>query len=76
MHLFEEVRPNSFLHRFYRETQPDYINFTVDLLPMVSPPRPWSSLKNGGYLFTKTDFIRLVDDWWAFEDCSLVITAA
>lgn len=34
------------------------LTFDVRLLPSYSPPLPWTSIHSGGYLITKTNFIR------------------
>ncbi|XP_065215775.1 DNA-directed RNA polymerase, mitochondrial [Planococcus citri] len=57
--LLEELKPHPQLARLYKEMVSDDLFFDVNMLPMVSPPVPWTSVNNGGYVLAKADFIRL-----------------
>ncbi|XP_034939045.1 DNA-directed RNA polymerase, mitochondrial [Chelonus insularis] len=58
-HLVEEIKPHPVLSKIYRESKPETLTFETTLTPSECPPRPWSSIDNGGYLLLKTDFVRL-----------------
>ncbi|KAG5674913.1 hypothetical protein PVAND_004858 [Polypedilum vanderplanki] len=55
----EEVKPHPILMKLYRGSQLETLTFDVNLVPMVCPPQPYWSIKNGGYLVAETDFLRL-----------------
>ncbi|XP_011259925.2 DNA-directed RNA polymerase, mitochondrial isoform X1 [Camponotus floridanus] len=56
--LTEEIKPHPYLHRLYKDSHPETLTFETVLLPTCSPPRPWIDIDTGGYLFSKTSFIR------------------
>ena len=56
--LIEELKPHPQVVRLYKETVSDDLFFDVNLLPMVSPPVPWTTVRTGGYVIAKADFIR------------------
>ncbi|XP_020292471.1 DNA-directed RNA polymerase, mitochondrial isoform X2 [Pseudomyrmex gracilis] len=56
--LREEIKPHPHLHRLYKESHPEMLTFETVLLPTLSPPRPWTNINSGGYLFSKTSFVR------------------
>ncbi len=55
----EEVKPHPVLSKLYKGSQQETLTFDANLIPMLSPPQPWSTSKNGGYLLAKSDLIRL-----------------
>lgn len=55
----EEVKPHPVLIKLYRGSQQESLTFEVNVVPMICPPQPWSSSRNGGYLLAKSDLIRL-----------------
>lgn len=56
--LTEEIKSHPYLHRLYKDSYPETLTFETILLPTCSPPRPWIDIDTGGYLFSKTSFIR------------------
>lgn len=58
-HLKEEVKPHPVLAKLYRGSQQETLTFDVNQVPMVCPPQPWTTSRNGGYLLAKSDLIRL-----------------
>ncbi|KAL1494494.1 hypothetical protein ABEB36_010085 [Hypothenemus hampei] len=55
----EEVKPHPVLFKLYKLSQPETLTFPIVEVPMLCPPIPWTSLENGGYLISPTDFVRL-----------------
>lgn len=55
----EEVKPHPVLVKLYRGSQQENLTFEVNLVPMLCPPQPWTTSRNGGYLLAKSDLIRL-----------------
>lgn len=55
----EEVKPHPVLSKLYRGSQQENLTFEVNQVPMLCPPQPWTTSKNGGYLLAKSDLIRL-----------------
>ncbi|XP_043196144.1 DNA-directed RNA polymerase, mitochondrial-like [Amphibalanus amphitrite] len=55
----EVVRPHPALARLYRATRRHQITFDANLVPMVSPPLPWSSQLAGGYLMSSAPLMRV-----------------
>lgn len=58
-HLKEEVKPHPVLAKLYRGSQQETLTFDVNQVPMVCPPQPWTTSRNGGYLLAKSELIRL-----------------
>ncbi|XP_014471686.1 PREDICTED: DNA-directed RNA polymerase, mitochondrial isoform X2 [Dinoponera quadriceps] len=58
VHLTEEIKPHPHLHRLFSESHPETLTFDTVLLPTCIPPRPWINVNTGGFLFSKTDFVR------------------
>ncbi|EZA54613.1 DNA-directed RNA polymerase, mitochondrial [Ooceraea biroi] len=56
--LTEEIKPHPQLHRLYKDADPETLIFDTVLLPTYVPPRPWVDIKAGGFLLSKTNFIR------------------
>ncbi|XP_046457253.1 DNA-directed RNA polymerase, mitochondrial-like [Daphnia pulex] len=54
-----EIKPHPQLVKFYDEIRKKKLSFDSSLLPMLSPPLPWSSHKCGGYLVTDVSLVRL-----------------
>ena len=59
-----EIRAHPTLYKLYQYACLENLYFGVEMLPMVSPPLPWISPKIGGYLLTKTDFVRTPNNKW------------
>lgn len=57
-YLSEQIKPHPFLSKLYKKLHMETLTFDVRLLPSYSPPLPWTSIHSGGYLITKTNFIR------------------
>ncbi|KAK9883720.1 hypothetical protein WA026_001908 [Henosepilachna vigintioctopunctata] len=55
----EEVKPHPILAKLYRASVPETLTFSINEVPMICPPVPWTSVQNGGYLITPSDVIRL-----------------
>ncbi|XP_053675173.1 DNA-directed RNA polymerase, mitochondrial [Anopheles nili] len=55
----EQIKPHPVLMKLFRKSQPDTLKFDVNLVPMLCPPQPWSSPRNGGYILAQSDLIRL-----------------
>lgn len=55
----QEVKPHPVLIKLLRGSQQEELHFDTNLVPMVCPPKPWIDPNNGGYLISKSDFIRL-----------------
>lgn len=57
----EEVKPHPALARLYRGAALDDLYFEAALVPMVSPPVPWTRVSScvGGYVLTQPDIVRL-----------------
>lgn len=55
----EEVKPHPVLTKLYRGSQQENLSFNVNEVPMLCPPKPWTTSRNGGYLLAKSDLIRL-----------------
>lgn len=55
----EEVKPHPLLAKLFRASQQQTLTFDSNLVPMLCPPQPWSSPKNGGYLLARSELIRL-----------------
>lgn len=60
----EELKPHPLLMKLYRVSQQEEVNFDVNLVPMVCPPQPYWSWYNGGYLVTKTELLRLPNNFY------------
>lgn len=45
--------------KLYRDARLEYLEFDVDLVPMLSPPRPWIKYDSGGMLITEGNFFKL-----------------
>ncbi|XP_012257403.2 DNA-directed RNA polymerase, mitochondrial isoform X1 [Athalia rosae] len=58
----QEIKPHPFLWKLYRDAQLETLSFETSMLPLVGPPSPWYSPKNGGYLLTDTKVVRGVSD--------------
>ncbi|XP_063699964.1 DNA-directed RNA polymerase, mitochondrial isoform X2 [Culicoides brevitarsis] len=58
-HLVQEIKPNPVLVKLLRGSMQDTLIMDANMVPMVSPPQPWSSQNHGGYLLMKSDFLRL-----------------
>lgn len=57
-YLTEEIKPHPHLHRVFSDSHPETLTFDTVLLPTRVPPRPWINANTGGYLFSRTDFVR------------------
>lgn len=57
--LREEVKPHPALVKLYRGSQQETLTFEVNQVPMMCPPLPWTTSRNGGYLLAHSHLIRL-----------------
>lgn len=57
-HVKQEIKPHPILSKLYRASEPSDLIFDVTMIPMLSPPVPWSSIHSGGYIAAKADLIR------------------
>ena len=55
----EVIKPHPALARLYRATRRHQITFDANLVPMVSPPLPWTSHLSGGYLMSSAALMRV-----------------
>lgn len=55
----EEVKAHPVFMKFFRGSNPKTLTFDADLVPMLCPPVPWTTLNNGAYLIIHSDLIRL-----------------
>ncbi|XP_043592870.1 DNA-directed RNA polymerase, mitochondrial isoform X1 [Bombus pyrosoma] len=71
-YLSEQIKPHPLVSKLYRKIHLETLTFESHFLPSYSPPSPWISIYLGGYLITKTDFIRTSNDftglWDKFEN--------
>ncbi|XP_046397226.1 DNA-directed RNA polymerase, mitochondrial-like [Ischnura elegans] len=71
--LKEEVKPHPVLARLIRSVTDVMLKFPTSSLPMLCPPKPWTTYNSGGYLVSKTDVIRLSKEasiqWNRLRDC-------
>uniref|UniRef100_A0A2S2PVK5 DNA-directed RNA polymerase n=2 Tax=Sipha flava TaxID=143950 RepID=A0A2S2PVK5_9HEMI len=58
-HVKQEIKPHPILSKLYQASEPSDLIFDVTMIPMLSPPVPWSSIHSGGYIAAKADLIRL-----------------
>lgn len=58
-HVKEELKAHPTLMKLYRGSQQETLTFDVNDVPMVCPPKPWTSSRSGAFLLSKTDLIRL-----------------
>ncbi len=55
---FEEIKPHPELHRLFSAEKRSYLEFDSTAVPMVVPPLPWTSVKDGGFLIRDSQFLR------------------
>ncbi|XP_037513108.1 DNA-directed RNA polymerase, mitochondrial [Rhipicephalus sanguineus] len=55
----EEIKPHPLLSKLYREASLEELAFDIGLVPMVSPPLPWSDVNSGIFLLTQSPLVRL-----------------
>ncbi|XP_026669448.1 DNA-directed RNA polymerase, mitochondrial, partial [Ceratina calcarata] len=60
-YLSEQIKPHPFVSKLYKESHLETLTFDSLVLPTYAPPNPWISIYSGGYLVTKTSFIRIPD---------------
>ncbi|XP_060878256.1 DNA-directed RNA polymerase, mitochondrial [Metopolophium dirhodum] len=58
-HVKQEIKPHPILSKLYQLSEPNDLIFDVTMIPMLSPPVPWTSINSGGYIAAKADLIRL-----------------
>ncbi|VVC37456.1 DNA-directed RNA polymerase, N-terminal,Pentatricopeptide repeat,DNA-directed RNA [Cinara cedri] len=70
-HVKQEIKPHPILSKLFQASKPDDLMFDVSLIPMLSPPIPWTSINFGGYIVAKADLIRLpqqaILQWYRLE---------
>jgi len=54
----QEIKPHPVLSKLYQLSEPNDLIFDVTMIPMLSPPVPWTSINFGGYIAAKADLIR------------------
>lgn len=54
----QEIKPHPILSKLFHASEPDDLMFDITLIPMLSPPVPWTSINSGGYIAAKADLIR------------------
>lgn len=59
VHLKEEIKPHPALVKLFQAASKDELTFDSTLVPMLSPPLPWASIRTGGYLLSPAKIIRL-----------------
>ncbi|KAL4141406.1 hypothetical protein QTP88_004049 [Uroleucon formosanum] len=57
-HVKQEIKPHPVLSKLYQLSEPNDLIFDVTMIPMLSPPVPWTSINSGGYIAAKADLIR------------------
>jgi len=57
--LKEEIKPHPVLVKLFLAASRDELIFDSNLVPMISPPLPWASIRTGGYLLSAAKIIRL-----------------
>lgn len=62
-----QIKPHPLVSKLYRKVHLKTLTFKSLLLPSYSPPSPWVSIHLGGYLITKTDFIRISSDFVSLQ---------
>lgn len=55
----EEIRPHPVLTQLMHESRQDTMKFKANEVPMLCPPKPWTSPDSGGYLHAHTILLRL-----------------
>lgn len=55
----EELKPHPVFTKLFRMSAQEDIEFDTNMIPMLSPPLPWVTINNGGYVVNKADFTRL-----------------
>jgi DNA-directed RNA polymerase, mitochondrial len=55
----EELKPHPMLMKLFRGSQQETLTFDVTLMPMICPPQPHWTVKNGGYLVAQSELLRL-----------------
>ncbi|XP_043252193.1 DNA-directed RNA polymerase, mitochondrial-like [Colletes gigas] len=60
-YLMEQIKPHPFVSKLYKEAQIEILTFNSIFLPSRCPSRPWTSIDCGGFLLTRTDFVRITD---------------
>ncbi|KOX68053.1 DNA-directed RNA polymerase, mitochondrial [Melipona quadrifasciata] len=58
-YLSEEIKPHPLVSKLYKTTHLETLTFDTLFFPSYGPPNPWISIYSGGYLITKTDFMRV-----------------
>ncbi|KAK9307504.1 hypothetical protein QLX08_002136 [Tetragonisca angustula] len=71
-YLSEEIKPHPLVVKLYKTTHLETLTFDTLFFPSYGPPNPWISIYSGGYLITKTDFMRVGGD--SNSLCHLKIT--
>ena len=66
----KELRVHPTVIKLFRKACLDNLLFDINMLPMICPPTPWISPKFGGYLLTKTEFVRMPDSYqkWIYTN--------
>lgn len=54
-----ELRPHPTFAKLFRAARKEHLTYATNLVPMLCPPIPWTSHKQGGYFCTQADLLRL-----------------
>ncbi len=60
MKQYEEIKPLPALFRLFEVEKLRELEFDATEVPMLVPPIPWISTKEGGYLLRGSRFVRLI----------------
>lgn len=55
----EEIKPHPVLAKLFRGAAPETLEFAAPLVPMLSPPIPWTDIQHGGHIIAHTEIMRL-----------------
>lgn len=55
----KEIKPHPSLIKYYLDSNHRKLSFDTSTLPMLSPPMPWNTYQNGGYLLSLAPLVRL-----------------
>ena len=58
----EEVKPHPVIAKLFSKQKFHTLRFSVDMLPTIIPPCPWTCPTQGGYFMHPTDLIRISEE--------------
>ncbi len=71
MKQFEEIRPLPALFRLFSADKHSELEFGAQDVPMIVPPVPWISTREGGNLLRKSKFVRIAGESVISAHCLL-----